>query len=92
MPSAAADATIESFEKKPLKGGIPTSASAPARKHHFVNGISFPTPRSLRMSCSFATAWITSPAVMNRSALKNACVSRWNIPLAYAPTPAPRNM
>ncbi len=29
---------------------------------------------------------------MNSSALKNACVIRWNIPLAYAPTPAPRNM
>src|SRR5579862_5517713 len=35
VPSAPAEAMIGSFEKKPLNGGIPTSASAPARKHHF---------------------------------------------------------
>jgi hypothetical protein len=92
VPSAAVDAMIESFEKKPLKGGIPTSASAPARKHHFVNGISRPSPRICRMSCSPASAWIARPAVMKSSALKKAWVSRWNIPFAYAPTPAPRNM
>ena len=73
---------IGSFEKKPANGGTPTSASAPARKHHFVNGISRPSPRSFRMSCSFASAWIARPAVMKSSALKKACVSRWNIPFA----------
>ena len=32
------------------------------------------------------------PAAMNRRALKNACVIRWNIPFAYAPMPTARNM
>ena len=73
---------IGSFEKKPANGGMPTSASAPARKHHFVNGITFPSPRIFRMSCSFASAWIARPAVMKSSALKKACVMRWNIPFA----------
>ena len=73
---------IGSFEKKPANGGMPTSASAPARKHHFVNGITLPRPPILRMSCSPASAWITRPAVMKSSALKKACVIRWNIPFA----------
>ena len=73
---------IGSFEKKPANGGIPTSASAPARKHHFVNGITCPRPRMLRMSCSPESAWIARPAVMKSSALKKACVIRWNIPFA----------
>ena len=83
---------IESFEKKPANGGTPTSASEPARKSHFVCGISFPIPASLRMSCSPASAWIARPAARKSSALKNACVSRWNMPLEYAPSPAPTNM
>ena len=70
---------IGSFEKKPANGGIPTSASEPIRNTIFVNGISFPTPASLRMSCSPVTAWIAMPAARKSSALKNACVIRWNI-------------
>ena len=35
---------------------------------------------------------MTMPAAMKSSALKNACVIRWNIPFAYAPRPTPRNM
>ena len=92
QPACSAAAMIESFEKKPPNGGMPTSASAPARNAHRVHGMSFPMPPILRMSCSSASAWMTRPAAMKRSALKNACVIRWNIPFAYAPMPAPRNM
>ena len=31
-----------------------------------------------RMSCSPLMAWITDPDPRNSSALKNACVIRWN--------------
>jgi hypothetical protein len=44
------------------------------------------------MSCSPASAWITAPEQRKSSALKNACVNRWKMPAAYAPTPIPRNM
>ena len=92
QPSAIAAAMIESFEKKPANGGMPTSASEPIRNAHFVRGINLPIPPILRMSCSPASAWMTSPAAMKSSALKNACVIRWNSPFAYAPSPTPRNM
>ena len=52
---------IESFEKKPANGGMPTSASEPIRKTIFVCGISLPMPASLRMSCSPVSAWIAMP-------------------------------
>src|SRR5437870_4746194 len=45
-----------------------------------------------RMSCSPATAWITDPLPRKRSALKNACVIRWNAPAENAPTPIAVNM
>ena len=46
----------------------------------YVLGIDFRSPPIFRMSCSFARWWITSPAARKSSALKNACVIRWNIP------------
>ena len=70
---------IGSFEKKPAKGGMPTSASAPTRKTVRVRGSAFPRPPIRRMSCSPARAWMTIPAARKSSALKNACVIRWNI-------------
>ncbi len=90
--SCRSAARIGSLEKKPENAGMPTSARAPSRNAHFVSGITFPTPRSFRMSCSSAIAWMTRPAVMNSSALKKACVIRWNMPFAYAPTPTAMNM
>ncbi len=83
---------IASFEKKPANGKIPTSASDATRNIQRVHGILAPMPPIFRMSCSPASAWMMRPAAMKSSALKNACVIRWNIPFAYAPTPAPRNM
>ena len=83
---------IESFEKKPENGGIPTSASEPIRKTFRVWGSAFPSPPILRMSCSPVSAWMMIPAARKSSALKKACVIRWNIAAEYAPTPAPTNM
>ena len=45
-----------------------------------------------RMSCSFVSAWMMIPAARKSSALKKACVIRWNIACGYAPVAAPTNM
>ena len=82
MPWSSAAARIESFEKKPANGGIPTSASPPIHIASAVSGISLRRPPILRMSCSPPSAWMTMPAPMNSSALKKACVIRWNMPFA----------
>ena len=50
-----------------------------------VNGIARRKPPILSRFCSPAIAAITEPAAMNSSALKNACVIRWNSPATYAP-------
>jgi len=50
------------------------------------------SPPMFRRSCSPASAWMTAPEPRNSSALKNACVYRWKMPAAYAPTPIARNM
>ena len=49
-------------------------------KQPYVNGMAFRKPPIRSRSCSPAMAAITEPAAMNSSALKNACVSRWNRP------------
>ena len=60
---------------------MPTSASAPTRNtlREYLSGV--PSPPIRRMSCSPVIAWMTMPAARKRSALKNACVIRWNIAL-----------
>ena len=50
------------------------------------------SPPILRMSCSPDMAWITEPEPRKSSALKKACVMRWKMPAAKAPTPQARNM
>ena len=45
-----------------------------------VNGIALRKPPILSRFCSPAIAAITEPAAMKSSALKNACVIRWNRP------------
>ena len=47
-----------------------------------VNGIALRKPPILSRSCVPAIAAITEPAAMNSSALKKACVIRWNMPAA----------
>ena len=47
-----------------------------------VNGSAFRRPPMRSMFWVPATAEITEPAAMKRSALKKACVMSWNIPAA----------
>ena len=58
----------------------------------WVHGSCGVRPPIRRMSCSPDSAWITEPAPRKSSALKNACVIRWKMPAANAPTPQARNM
>jgi hypothetical protein len=89
---ASAEEMIPSFDQKPANGGMPTSASVPTRKATCVRGSTFLRPPIFRMSCSSSRWWMTTPADMNSSALKKACVMRWKIAYPYAPRPAARNM
>jgi hypothetical protein len=65
--------------KNPANGGIPVRASVAAMKVQAVHGIAWASP-PICLMLLVATPWITLPAPRNRSALKNACVIRWNIP------------
>ena len=60
--------------------GNALSASAATTNIANVNGIARRSPDMRSMFCSPAIAAITEPAAMNISALKKACVMRWNIP------------
>ena len=78
--------------KKPESGGMPAIASVPINIVAKVTGRYFFRPPMRRMSCSPAIAWMTEPLPRNSSALKKACVIRWNAPAANAPTPIAVNM
>src|SRR5512137_1499879 len=91
-PAVRAFHRISSLEKNPENPGIPAMAMHPIRNVRYVWGILEKSWPIFRMSCSPLMAWITAPDPRNSSALKNACVYRWNTPAAYAPTPTPRNM
>ena len=60
--------------------GKAASASAPIVNVMNVNGIAFRKPPIRSRSCTPAIAPMIEPAPMNSSALKNACVIRWNKP------------
>ena len=70
------------MEKKPENGGMPDSARPPTIMHPNVNGIARRKPRMRSRFWMPAIAAITEPAAMKSSALKNACVMKWNIPAA----------
>jgi hypothetical protein len=53
---------------------------APISRVQYVIGMYFFSPPIRRMSCSWCSAMITEPAARNSSALKKACVMRWNMP------------
>jgi hypothetical protein len=91
-PDSHAWKRISSFEKKPENGKIPAIASVAMSIVRCVFGSADLSPPIRSMSCSPESAWITLPAPRKRSALKNACVMRWKIPDAKAPTPMARNM
>ena len=68
------------MEKNPENGGTPASARPPTTKHRNVNGIALRKPRMRSRFWSPPIALISEPALMNSSALKKACVMRWNMP------------
>ena len=57
-----------------------------------VIGIFFLSPPIFLISCSWCIEWITAPAPRNKSALKNAWVTRWKIAATYAPAPIAINI
>lgn len=65
---------IASFEKKPVRKGVPTSARLPIVKQVDVTGRSLNSPPIFRMSCSSLRLWITEPEHRKSIALKKACV------------------
>ena len=77
--------------KKPAKGATPASAAAPTKNVAAVIGITRRRPPNRRMSITPPMACMTEPAPRNRSALKQAWVSRWKI-AAVKPSmvPVPR--
>ncbi len=70
---------MSSLDSQPENGGIPESARPPITKQTNVNGIALRKPLIRSSDCSPAIALINEPADMNSSALKKACVIRWNI-------------
>ena len=83
---------ISSFEKKPAVSGVPAIAMVAMRNVQKVVGILSFKPPIFRMSCSPLMPWMTLPEPRKRHALKNACVTRWKMPAAKAPTPMATNM
>ena len=92
-PRRAPTARIESFEKNPESGGMPVERERADQERHIACAAGTAAARpSSACPARRASAWMTRPAARKSSALKNACVIRWNIEFAYAPRPAPRNM
>ena len=79
-PCSPMTSRISSLEKKPENGGTPDSARPPMTKQPKVNGIALRKPPIRSRLCSPAIAPMIEPAAMNSSALKKACVMRWNMP------------
>jgi hypothetical protein len=73
--------------KNPAIGKMPAMASVAQRNVQKVTGSLLARPPMRRRSCSPLRAWITEPLPRNSRALKKACVIRWKIPAANAPTP-----
>ena len=68
--------------RKVEKGGTPDRARPPITKQMNVKGIARRSPDMRSSDWLPPIAPITEPAAMNNSALKNACVIRWNRPAA----------
>ncbi len=83
---------ISSFDQNPASGGMPEIASQPMAMVTKVTGILRASPPIRVMSCSPAMPWITEPAPRKSSALKKACVMRWNTPATWAAAPTAMNM
>lgn len=72
------DSRMRSFEKNPLRNGIPIRAILPRIRQAEVMGRDFFILDIFRRSCSFLCLWIILPEHKNNIALKNACVHMWN--------------
>ena len=70
---------MSSFDSQPEKGGRPVRARPPTINETNVNGRTRRKPPIRSSDWTPAMAPISDPAAMNRSALKKACVIRWNI-------------
>ena len=77
---------MSSFDSQPENGGIPDRARPPMMKQANVNGIARRKPPIRSNDWAPAIAPMIDPAAMNKSALKNEWVMRWNRPAEYAPT------
>ena len=86
---------ISSLLQKPARGGMPLIAMQPMKKVAPVIGMNLRRPPMRRMSwastgswpTTSSMAWITDPEPRKSMALKNAWVTRWNIPATGAPQP-----
>ena len=84
---------IRSLLKKPaVMNGRPASEQPAIRNVQKATGISLRKPPIRNMLCSSSSALMITPAPRNRRALKNACVTKWNMAACQAPTPSARNM
>jgi hypothetical protein len=67
---------------------VPINASEPSSEVIQVIGMYLRTPPIQRMSWLWCMPMITEPAPRNSSALKKACVIRWNTATEYAEAPS----
>ena len=71
---------MSSFDSQPENGGRPDRARPPMMNAANVNGSALRKPPIRSSDWLPAIAPMIDPAPMNSSALKNACVIRWNSP------------
>ena len=71
---------------------MPAMASVPIIIVAKVTGMYFFRPPIFACPARRAIAWMTEPLPRKSSALKKACVIRWNAPAENAPTPIAANM
>ena len=83
---------MSSFDSQPENGGIPERARPPTTNAANVNGSARRNPPIRSSDWTPAMAPMIEPAAMNRSALKKACVIRWNIAALLAPMQTPMIM
>ena len=83
--ACSAAVRIDSLEKKPASGGTPDSAARPSAISAAVRGSLWRRP-PMRPIAAVPTAWITTPAARNSSALKAPWVRRWKTRRRGTPT------
>ena len=92
VPWPSTACRISSLLQKPASGNSPARANEPMRKVAAVMGIFRHNPPSWPISWWWCVPMMTAPAPRNSSALKKACVNRWNMPALTYPAPRATNM